>query len=350
MIRILIIDDSSFIRNQVRQLFLDQPDFHVVGEGKDGGEAVVLTRQLHPDVIIMDVEMPKMDGIQAIEQIMNEIPTPIVLHTSSTISRKRNLPFEGIGKGALDILEKPRMYPYENGQKKDFLNKLRVFAGIKVFKRSKPKVEALPVYDQPADPLIKEYIHESSSRILAIAASTGGPKALFDLFSSLPPVLPFPVVLVQHISATFVENFAAWLQHATQVNIKIAAEGEVLSANTCYLAPGPVHLTINHPGIIHLDDGPAVNSCKPSADVLFKSLKHVYGSSAAAVVLTGIGEDGANGLLALKKAGAVTMAQDKDSSVAYGMPGRARELHAQQFVGNIEELAFYIQKQFGLLR
>jgi two-component system chemotaxis response regulator CheB len=349
MIRVLIIDDSSFIRTQIRHLFDDQPDFLVVGEGKDGGEAVVLTKQLHPDVIIMDVEMPKMDGIQAIEQIMEDNPTPIVLHTSSAISRKRNLPFEGISKGALDILEKPSIYPYDNGKKKEVLNKLRVFAGIKVFKRSKPK--AVPVIATPpeSDPVVGEFIAESTPRILGIAASTGGPKALYDLFRLLPPVLPFPILLVQHISSTFVENFSSWLQNATQVGIRVATEGETLSPNNCYISPGPVHLTVKHPGVIHLDDGPSVNSCKPSADVLFHSIKHVYGSAGAGVVLTGIGEDGAQGLLAMRKAGALTIAQDKESSVAYGMPGKARELRASAFVGNIEEIAFYIQQQFGLL-
>jgi len=187
-------------------------------------------------------------------------------------------------------------------------------------------------------------------RVLAIAASTGGPKALYDLFKALPPFVPFPILLVQHISPSFVENFTSWLQHATQITIKTGSEGEQILPNTCYVSPGPVHLTVIYPGVIHLEDSAAVNSCKPSADVLFQSVKRVYGSSSAAMVLTGIGEDGAEGLLTLKKAGAITMAQDKDSSVAYGMPGRAKELNAPLFVGNIEELAMNIQKQFGLTK
>ncbi|MAT38576.1 MAG: chemotaxis response regulator protein-glutamate methylesterase [Ectothiorhodospiraceae bacterium] len=348
MIKVLIIDDSSFIRTQVRSLFEGEHDFMVIGEGKDGSEAVTLTKQFKPDIIILDVEMPNMDGLQAIEQIMDELPTPIVLHTSSTISRKRNLPFEGIQKGALDILEKPSIYPYENGMKKDVLNKLRVFAGIKVFKRPKPKPLAVA---EPVEEIATNAYSDNGAnipKVLAIAASTGGPKALYDLFQLLPPFLPFPILLVQHISGTFLENFISWLQNITQVNIKAARDGEQIAANNCYLSPGAYHLTVKSPGIIQLQDSPSVNSCKPSADVLFESIVKVYGRNALGIVLTGIGEDGARGLLKMKEFGNHTVAQDKDSSVAFGMPGKAIELNAAGYVGSIRDIAAHIQKQFHL--
>ena len=342
MIKILIADDSIFVREQLRQLFLGQSDCVVVGEAGQGKECVELTARLHPNIIIMDVDMPVMDGIEATRVIMENTPTPIVIHTSSYISRSRNVPFEAIKMGAIDIIEKPNMYPLSAMEEKEFINRLRMIAGIKVFRRRKSKAEI-------QTPVAREPIQSHSlPSILAIAASTGGPKAIFDIFGLLPPFLPFPVVLVQHIGASFVAGFIEWLQNTTHVQMKIAEHGEPLLPNVCYVSPGGKHLSTNVTHQVVLDDSPPVHSCKPSADILFTSVSKAYKSNAVGVLLTGIGEDGARGLCDMRQAGAVTIAQDEESSVVFGMPKKAIELHAASMIGNIPQISEHIRNLFHL--
>jgi two-component system chemotaxis response regulator CheB len=168
------------------------------------------------------------------------------------------------------------------------------------------------------------------------------------MFSLLPPVLPFPILLVQHIGREFLDGFASWLQMFTGVTIRIAEDGEALMPNTCYLSPGDRHLALRSASAVFLDDGPPVNSSRPSADVLFHSVRRAYGAHAVGVLLTGIGRDGAEGLCAMREAGAVTCAQDEKSSVVFGMPRKAIEMKAVSFVGNIEQIAQTITRLFRL--
>jgi two-component system chemotaxis response regulator CheB len=184
--------------------------------------------------------------------------------------------------------------------------------------------------------------------ILALAASTGGPKALYDIFSALPPFVPFPIMLVQHIGAAFVAGFVEWLQTTTQIQIKVAQHDEPLVPNVCYVAPGGRHLAVRLPHTVLLDDGPPIHSCRPSADILFTSIAKVFGSHAVGVLLTGIGEDGAQGLLDLKQAGAATLVQDEESSVIFGMPKKAIELNAAAAVGNIPQIVAHIKRLFQM--
>lgn len=345
MFKILIADDSMFVREQLRQLLLCHGDFLVVGEAHHGKEAVEMTRRLHPDVIIMDVDMPVMDGIDATRQIMEEVPTPILIHTSSYISRSRNVPFEAIKMGAIDIIEKPKMYPLDPSHEKEFINRIKLISGIKVFRRLKVKSERR-LGDHDAD--LTRQSHSRLPQILAVAASTGGPKALFDLFSLLPPILSFPIVLVQHIGNSFVSGFMEWLQNTSQVQMKIAEHGETLIPNVCYISPGGLHLAVRSSHQIELSDIPPVHSCKPSADVLFNSVSAVYGDNAVGVLLTGIGEDGALGLYEMNQAGATTIAQDEESSVVFGMPKRAIEMNAATYIANITQVATHIKRLFHL--
>ncbi|NOY05063.1 MAG: chemotaxis-specific protein-glutamate methyltransferase CheB [Chlorobi bacterium] len=321
MITILVVDDSLFVREQVKAILSGEKDIVVVGEARNGREAVSLTRKLAPDVIIMDVDMDGMDGIEATRHIMEECPAPIVIHTSSTIARERNVPFEAMKMGALDLIRKPDIYPLTEELRKEFLNKIKIVAGIKVFrrrKRVKPSFET-PVPGIETRPLPK---------ILAIAASTGGPKAIYDILSQLPSVVPFPILIVQHIGASFVEGFVEWLQTATSIQMRIARDGERLVPNACYLSPGTHHLSISKNETIVLRNGSPVNSCKPSADVLFESVAAAYGKYAVGLLLTGIGQDGAKGLKQIKLAGGMTLVQDESSSIVFGMPKAAIEKNA----------------------
>ena len=341
MIKVLIVDDSAFVREQLRRLLLGVSDFLIVGEAINGKLAVEMTQRLRPDVIIMDVDMPVEDGIEATRRIMEDTPTPILIHTSSFISRARNVPFEAIKNGALDIIEKPSVYPFDSAGEKELTNRIRLLAGIKVFRRMKTKSE-----ETKADTQIQHTAH--APHVLAIAASTGGPRALYDFFGMLPPFIPFPILLVQHIGANFVLGFIEWLQNTTKIQMKIAQDAEQLLPNVCYVSPGGIHLSLRANGAIHLDDSPAVHSCKPSADILFKGVSTAFGRNAVGIVLTGIGDDGALGLLQMKSSGAITIAQDEESSVVFGMPKKASDIGAVSIVGNIPQIADHVKKLFRL--
>jgi two-component system, chemotaxis family, protein-glutamate methylesterase/glutaminase len=345
VIRVLLADDSKFIREQLRTLLSSDSRFQVVGEAWNGEDACELVATLRPDLVILDVDMPKMDGIRATQHIMEHHPTPIVMFTSSRISMMRNLPFEGVRAGALDILFKPEIFPLPTQERKDFLQRIELLAAIHVFRRTtRPANGDTEVEHEP------EYVRSESGipRVLAVAASTGGPKALSELFGLLPPVLPFPVLLVQHIGREFLDGFASWLQMFTSVTIRIAEDGDVLMPNTCYLSPGDRHLSLRSTSSILLDDAAPVNSSRPSADVMYHSVKRAFGAHAVGILLTGIGKDGAEGLLALREAGAVTCAQDEKSSVVFGMPRSAIEMKAASFVGNIGQIARTIIRLFRL--
>ena len=345
MIRVLIVDDSSFIREQVHRMLASDARFHVVGEAGDGVEACRLCGSLRPDLIILDVDMPHMDGIRATQRIMEIHPVPIVLFTNSTVSLQRNLPFEGIRSGALDIVLKPSLYPLQGPERRAFLDRMELLAGIHVFRRSPRNGDSVPL--SPPD-LRRPATGRDIPKLLAVAASTGGPKALSDLFRLLPPVLPFPMLLVQHIGDEFLEGFVSWLQTFTGVTIRIAHDGETLQPNTCYLSPGDHHLSLRSQSSILLDHTAPVNSSRPSADVLFHAVRRMFGPLAVGVLLTGIGKDGAEGLLSMHEAGALTCAQDEKSSVVFGMPRKAIEMNAVSYVGNIEQIATAIMRIFGL--
>jgi len=347
MTGVLIVDDSLFVREQLKNIIAGDSELVVVGEASNGREAVASTLALHPHVIIMDVDMPDMDGIEATKQIMCERPTPILIHTSSAISKSRNLPFEAIQSGGLDIIEKPELYPFPEDERREFLNRLVMLSRIHVFRRPASAGHSTHSFQGPST-LSTMQQRKNIPKALAIGASTGGPKALAELFRLLPPVLPFPVLLVQHIGARFVEGFAEWLQLSTAVQIRLAVQFEPLLPNTCYLSPGNQHLTVRAPFNIFLDSSEPIHSCRPSVDVLFESMQRLFGPNAIGVLLTGIGDDGAHGLRSMHQAGAFTLAQDEESSVVFGMPRKAIELHAVSLTGNLEEIATTIQHIFRL--
>jgi two-component system chemotaxis response regulator CheB len=342
MIRVLIVDDSAFVRAQLRTLLEADARFTVAGEARNGREGVERSAMLRPDLVIMDVEMQGMDGIEATRRIMATDPVPIVIHTSAAISAQRNVPFEALRAGALDILLKPPLYPLPAPEERELLGRLQMLAGIHVFRRPDRA-------DIRRDTLASEAAGDGPlPRVLAIAASTGGPRILSELFRALPPMLPFPVLLVQHIGTAFVEGFAEWLQNYTAATVKLASDGEALLPNVCYLSPGDKHLALRSPFNVHLDAGPPLHACRPSGDILFQSVRSVCGARAVGVVLTGIGQDGAEGLRHLATAGAVTIAQDEESCVVFGMPRKAIELGAASFVGDVLAISGAIQRAFRL--
>ncbi|MDO3378342.1 chemotaxis-specific protein-glutamate methyltransferase CheB [Geoalkalibacter halelectricus] len=328
-INILIVDDSLLTRVVLRDILQSDPRLCVVGEARDGREAVDAVLRLQPDLVIMDVVMPVMDGITAVKEIMSRRPTPILVLSANVRPGDARGAFNAIALGALDVMEKPRGAVQE------------VFAPLAQSLIDKVKVLArLPVRLIPSTPAprSREALFDGRTRsVLAIGASTGGPKAVLSVLRHLPADCRAKILVVQHIAQGFAEGFADWLAREVPFSVRTAADGDPLRPGQVLVAPNNRHMEVRNDRI-RLTDGLPVNSCKPSVDVLFTSLAHEAPREVAAVLLTGMGRDGAEGLAALRLAGATTLAQDEATSVVFGMPRAAIALDAAQRVLPLEEI------------
>lgn len=348
---VLIVDDSPSARVLLRELVAAEPDMRVLGEASDGAEAVSMTCALQPDVVVMDIEMPRIDGIAATREIMRLCPTPVVLVSASLNDAHVSRAVEGFSAGALTALPKPVGFGSEGAQDahRRFVRSLRAMAAVKVVRRYGPS--SLP--PSPPDPAHCPVVmglderRRQRPRLVAMAASTGGPAALEKILSALPATLGVAVLVVQHITEGFVGGMARWLDGACQVRVKVAEHGERLVAGTVYLAPDGHHLGVRVGGWIHLTDGPSVGGFRPSATVLFESVATAYGPGALGVILTGIGEDGVDGLRAIHARGGVVLAQSEASSVVYGMPRAAVTAGVTHRVVGLDAIAAEV---LGLLR
>lgn len=344
-VRVLIVDDSTVVREVLKDIFKDS-GIEVVGEAVNGMEAVEKTRELKPNLITMDVMMPVMDGLTAVEKIMAYSPTPILVLAASTNRRDVNIAFEAIRLGALDVMEKPVSMTRDSfgAMRDELVSKIKLLSNIKVIshlrgKRSKAPIITTDEQGKPFEPRKVEPVSEpyQDGMVVAIGASTGGPKAVMNLLSSIPENIPAPILLTQHIGQSFTEGFVDWLAKASSLDVREATEGERLKAGTVVVAPGDAHLTFRRNKIV-FDDSPPVNSCKPSVDVMFKSVAEAFGSRAIGVLLTGMGRDGADGLKAIKDANGRTLVQDKETSVIYGMPKAAVDAGAAERVLPLNEI------------
>ncbi len=328
-VRVLIVDDSAVTREVLSTLLNSDPDIRVVGQASTGAEAVELTATLRPDLVTMDLMMPGMDGMEATRRIMARHPTPVLFLSSyfdkdGTYSRA-----DAIAAGALDVVEKPALMPdwrWHNAagtlvQKVKSLSKVPVIAHIhgarKLLAREESQHEA---FSGPA------------SDVVAIGASSGGPRVIEVLLSGLPPTFALGIVIVQHMTDGFTTSMMRWLQERCALQIKVAEEGDAIVPRRVLFTPETLHMVIRIGGRVHLSDAAPVNGHRPSIDVTFQSIAKVYGARAAGVLLTGMGSDGARGLLSIRQAGGVTLVQDEESSPIFGMPRAAIELGAAQQV------------------
>jgi len=344
-VRVLVVDDSALMRRVIWGLLEEDPEIQVVGAAVDGVDAIEKGQSLKPDVVTLDVEMPRLDGLQTLGYLMSEQPIPCVMLSAYT-PRGAETTLKALDYGATDFVQKPSgVVSLDLERVRDeLLSKIKVAKGIDLkrlpFKPgSTPgRVTAPPKQPSPVD----------RGSIVAIGTSTGGPRALAALLPAMPKGFPAPVVVVQHMSAGFTRSLAERLDRDSQMRVKEAEAGERLEAGTIYLAPGDWHMTLKRQDkAVHvaLDQSPPVLGVRPCVDLLFQSVAEAYGGKSVGVVLTGMGRDGAKGMKAMRSKGARTIAQDEASSVVYGMPRAAfaagcveRVLPLDQIVPAIVEL------------
>jgi two-component system chemotaxis response regulator CheB len=336
VIKVLVVDDSAVLRQEIRLILQSDPELQIVGEARDGQEGLSLAKRLKPDVITMDLRMPKMDGLEAIRHIMAESPAPIVVVTSADSERDQDLTAEATKLGAVSVLTRPLngLSPQRRAFASRLIQQVKSMSQVRVISRRWRAPKAAP----PAT-LNRVAFGGPLGGVMAIGASTGGPAALYQVLGDLPADLPVPVLVVQHISLGFVGGLASWLDGGCELVVRVAEHGQKIRPGHVYLAPDELHMVADRFGRVRLMDGQPVDGHRPSATVLFKSVADTHGPSAVGVIMTGMGSDGATGMKALRDAGAATIAQDKESCVVFGMPKEAIAAGAVAHVVSLPEIA-----------
>lgn len=337
MVRVLIAEDSVVTREYLVRLLEEDAEIEVAGAARNGAEAIEKAARLQPDVILMDVFMPGLDGYEATRQIMQRIPTPIVMISTGFDRQGMATTFEALNAGAVAVVEKPggRDHPDDAESRRQLVETVKLMAGVRVVRRWPKRTGPAsgPPAPSPAYPNGPPYAtHRARIRVVAIGASTGGPAALADILGELPAGLSVPILIVQHIARGFAAGLAAWLDGHAHLPVKLAAPGEQARPGSVYLAPDDCHLSITRDGLIRLTRDAVEGGFRPSISYLFRSVAEAYGPAAIGVLLTGMGQDGVGGLSELRRARGVTIAQDKESSVVFGMPAKAIHLGAAEYV------------------
>ena len=337
MTRVLIVDDSPTQRLLLRELLERYSDMEVVGEAANGIEALELCHRLDPDLVTMDIRMPHMDGFEAIRHVMAETPRPIVVLTSSFSDREMGTSFKALDYGALMVLGKPTSLNDPKNRPEQIVHQLKAMAGVKVVRR---RLEGMVRRRADNDKLRLQKVSERPEiKLICIGASTGGPPAVRTVLEKLDVKTAPPICLVQHINASFVKSLAQWLTETTPFAVTPAKNRELMRQGRVYLAPENVHLTLYNHELIHLDESPPFDNHRPSVTAMFNSAAKNVGPAALGILLTGMGKDGGSGLLAMRQAGGLTIAQDEASCVVYGMPKAAVELDAARQVLPLTEIA-----------
>jgi len=338
-IRVLIVEDSLTTRKHLAAVLNADPELEVAGEAEDGKQAIELCRSLRPDAITLDMMLPAMSGVAVTEYVMAFCPTPILIVSSSTNRGDLFKTYDALAAGAVDVLEKPAGTDSDGAWERSLVSSVKLVSRIPVITHVRGKLAARHDAAHRGPVAARDGAHRTS--IVAIGGSTGGPGAIVEILRALPPGFPIPILLLIHIGDPFGVSFAEWLDGQSTLRVRSARDRDPLpvpgQAGVAMAPPG-FHLVVER-GRLRLTSDPERNSCRPSVDVLFESLATEIGGETAACLLTGMGRDGARGLLALRQSGALTIAQDEASSVVFGMPGEAVRIDAVDRVLPLNEIA-----------
>jgi two-component system chemotaxis response regulator CheB len=361
-IRVLVVDDSPFMRKALERM-LQAPDVQVVGTARDGLDALEKIKALDPDIVTLDVEMPRLDGLGCLKRIMAESPRAVLM-VSSLTQEGAQATLDALAAGALDFIPKESSLASASilQIQQDLQEKVRKLSRSPRFRSRRPSPGPMPARTAPAPPLAGAAgpaptaaparaggLGAPMAELLAIGCSTGGPKALQDLLPALPKALPVPCLIVQHMPGTFTKPFAERLNGLCQVEVKEAEQGEALRPGVVYIAPGGQHMLYRQRGAgggIELSLEPSASLHRPSVDVLFNSLAENCTRQVLAMILTGMGSDGAKGMAALKAKGAHTLAEAEESCVVYGMPRAAFEKGCVDLVAPLPDMAGILRRHF----
>jgi len=340
-IRVVVVEDSPTVRKLLVSILQAAAGVEVVAVGADGEDAVRLAHRTKPDVLTMDVRMPKMDGLEATRRIMREVPTPIVIVTGNLMRADVDITFEALQAGALCVVHTPGLADPAGCAK--VVQTVRLMADVPVvhhWGRQQEPIAAsrAATLAPPVDPAQATGSNGRRPQMIGIAASTGGPGALACILRALPADWPIPILIVQHVSRAFVTGLAEWLNSQTPLQVALASHGSVARPGSALVAPDDYHLQVTTTGIVELCREPPYRGLRPSANYLFRSLATAFGPRSVGIILTGMGDDGAEGLQALRAAGGLTIAQDEKSCVVYGMPRQAVALGAAEHVLSPDEI------------
>ena len=334
-IKVLVVDDSALVRKIFSEALSGEPDMEVVGTAPDPYVARDKIVQLRPDVITLDIEMPRMDGLTFLKKLMKHYPLPVII-VSSLTAQGSKIALEAMESGAVEVLAKPGGSYSVGDMGVQLKEKIRAASRVKpVF----PRVP-VPGSTPPAEK-VNPALSETTQKVIALGASTGGTEALKEVLIQFPPHIP-GIVIVQHMPAQFTKAFAERLNGLCSISVKEAQDGDFLLNGQALIAPGNFHLVLRRSGAryyVNVKDGPLVHHQRPAVDVLFNSVAQYAGANALGVILTGMGSDGARGLLKMKEAGARTLAQDEASCVVFGMPKEAIKLGAAEQVAPLAEIS-----------
>ncbi|HIJ60025.1 MAG TPA: chemotaxis response regulator protein-glutamate methylesterase [Nitrospirae bacterium] len=357
MIKVLIVDDSAFMRNALTSMLASDPEIKIIGTARDGLEALEQVSKLKPDIVTMDVEMPRMDGITSLKQIMEKNPVPVIMVSSLTVEGAK-VTLEALELGAVDFIPKNLSELSINIVKiKEMLLEKIKYLGKKgipkrvitkkpsatTFSSSQKTKETITAPNTSTTTPVMRSIGDRKVSLVAIGTSTGGPKALQDIIPHLPKDFPVPIVISQHMPANFTGAFAERLNQLSLIRVKEAEEGEALKAGVAYIAPGRGHMKLKRPrGIettVTISENKEEYIYRPSVDAMMLSVAELFPGRALGVILTGMGNDGCKGLIALKKTGGRVFAQNEETCVVYGMPRAVVDAGIADKVLPIDEIA-----------
>jgi two-component system chemotaxis response regulator CheB len=337
-IRVLIVEDSAVVRELLNHILGSDPAIHVVGTANNGMEALRAMQGLKPDVVTMDINMPVMDGYEAARRIMETHPAPIVIVSVSVDPCEVATTFLALEAGAVAAVQKPPGIGHPDHEKtaKALVQTVKLMSEVTVVKRWPirfPKTSPAPVAGD------WKSVPTGNIEVIAMGASAGGPHILQAILSRLPVDMIVPILVVQHMAPGFTQGFAEWLMESCKLPVHVAIQGENLKPGQVYIAPGGAHMGIVNGRRVEFSNAAPVDGMRPSVSFLFESVARVYADRAAGILLTGMGRDGAEGLKAMKDEGAVTIAQNEESCLVFGMPGEAIKLGAALHVLPPQEIA-----------